>query len=360
MQAAEPGEFRLRKPGDGAKTRAAARHASAWSGNRPCCRACRACCPGAAARWHRLFTVGSCGLVSPTGFHRPIAQGFRGPRLGHHLDRQAAIEIGRIGFPLLEVGLLAGNQRVDETVILLFGQGTIDVVGAGTAGAEPCHSVTETTPADMSMEITVHDRGDGIEERQRVLIGLVRGWRWRAGADVSGPVAIMTLPQSAGGQAADFRRDECRSGGWSCRGCGDGGGKSVAIDSPRRHRRETWLASAAAHDQRAQPAHFGVQQARTALLAASSERNELEHTSFGKAIGAMGPRSSGRAASRAGRRGRLPGQPARQLPKPARPAPTIWTVFRERFDASHGTGVSAFFRRSGNRVRRAYMVWRIR
>jgi len=40
----------------------------------------------------------------------------------------------------------------------------------------------------------------------------------------------------------------------------------------------TWFGVGRAHDQRAQPAHFGMQQS-TALLAASSERNELEQTS---------------------------------------------------------------------------------
>ena len=43
--------------------------------------------------------------------------------LGHHLDRQAAVEIGRVGLPVLEVDLFAGKQRVDERVVLLASSG---------------------------------------------------------------------------------------------------------------------------------------------------------------------------------------------------------------------------------------------
>src|SRR3546814_6998767 len=41
--------------------------------------------------------------------HRP--EGERaGPALCHHLDRQAALEIGRVLLPLLELGLFGGQQ----------------------------------------------------------------------------------------------------------------------------------------------------------------------------------------------------------------------------------------------------------
>ena len=38
--------------------------------------------------------------------------------LGHHLDGQAAVEVGRGGLPLLERGLLGGEQRVEEGLVL--------------------------------------------------------------------------------------------------------------------------------------------------------------------------------------------------------------------------------------------------
>ena len=41
--------------------------------------------------------------------HRPVPQRLAAAR-GHHFDRQAAVEIGSVLFPFLEVGLLAGDQ----------------------------------------------------------------------------------------------------------------------------------------------------------------------------------------------------------------------------------------------------------
>ena len=49
--------------------------------------------------------------------HRAEAQRLAAA-LGHHLDRQAAVEVGRVRFPLLERGLVAGEQRVDEGLVL--------------------------------------------------------------------------------------------------------------------------------------------------------------------------------------------------------------------------------------------------
>ena len=38
--------------------------------------------------------------------------------LRHHLDRQAALEVGGVALPVLEGGLLAGQQGVDELLVL--------------------------------------------------------------------------------------------------------------------------------------------------------------------------------------------------------------------------------------------------
>jgi hypothetical protein len=65
-----------------------------------------------------------CGSVQADRLHRPEAQGLR-PALGHHLDRQAALEIGRVRLPLLELGLLAGEQRRDEGLVLRFVSGQL-------------------------------------------------------------------------------------------------------------------------------------------------------------------------------------------------------------------------------------------
>src|SRR5204863_66002 len=66
--------------------------------------------------------------------HRPEAQALRAGR-GDHLDRLAALEVGRAGFPLLEFGLVAGQQARDEGLVLLLVERAVDVVGAAAARA---------------------------------------------------------------------------------------------------------------------------------------------------------------------------------------------------------------------------------
>src|SRR5205085_10283787 len=60
--------------------------------------------------------VGFCQRIMRVGepyrLHWPVTQRLAAA-LGHDLDRQAAVEIGRVGFPLLEVGLLTRDQGVD-------------------------------------------------------------------------------------------------------------------------------------------------------------------------------------------------------------------------------------------------------
>ena len=51
--------------------------------------------------------------------HRPVAQGLAAA-LGHHLDRQAAVEIGR-ALELAELRLFRRQKRVDERVVLRRG-----------------------------------------------------------------------------------------------------------------------------------------------------------------------------------------------------------------------------------------------
>jgi hypothetical protein len=50
------------------------------------------------------------------GLHRAVAQGLAAA-LGHHLDGQAAVEIGDV-LPVLELGLGAVDQGVDEGLVL--------------------------------------------------------------------------------------------------------------------------------------------------------------------------------------------------------------------------------------------------
>ena len=61
----------------------------------------------------RLVRVGQAERL-----HRAVTQRFRAA-LRHHLDRQAAVEIGRALLPFVERHLVAGDQRGDEGVVLL-------------------------------------------------------------------------------------------------------------------------------------------------------------------------------------------------------------------------------------------------
>ena len=102
--------------------------------------------------------------------HRPVPQRLR-PARRHHLDRQAAVEIGRGGFPFLEAGLVAGDQRLDEGGVLLARHRAVDVVGAGAARARLV--VARLEPGDREIDaLAMHDRRDGVEEGERVFAGL--------------------------------------------------------------------------------------------------------------------------------------------------------------------------------------------
>ena len=80
-----------------------------------------------------------------------------------------------------------------------------------------------------------------------------------SGAEVRGPVATMTLPQSGGRQAGDLGAVDLDQG-MVVQRLGDGSGKSVAVDRQRAAGRHL-VGVGRAHDQRAQPAHLGMQQA---------------------------------------------------------------------------------------------------
>ena len=132
-----------------------------------------------------------------------------------------------------------------------------------------------------------------------------------SGAEVRGPVATMTLRQSAGGRppisaAADLDQ------GMLVQRLGDGGGKSVAVDR-QRAAGGNLVGVGGAHDQRAQPAHFGVQQPDRVVGGVVGAEG-IGADQFGQAVGAMGFRHPVRGASRAARRGRRHWRPARRLP----------------------------------------------
>ena len=108
----------------------------------------------------RLMLVGEAKRL-----HRTMAQGVA-PTLRHHLDRQAAVEIGC--FPVVKGDLLACKQRSNESVVLFVCERTIDVSGGGAAGSRLV--IARLQPGARHIDrIAVNDRCDGIEECKRAL-----------------------------------------------------------------------------------------------------------------------------------------------------------------------------------------------
>ena len=100
--------------------------------------------------------------------------------------------------------------------------------------------------------------------------------------EVSGPVATMTLSQSAGG-SRDFARARASISGCALERRRDGGGKAVAVDRERAAGRHL-VGVGRAHDQRAEPAHLGVQQADGVVVrVVGAERVRADE--LGEAVG---------------------------------------------------------------------------
>ena len=217
---------------------------------------------------HRIrFDVWLMRIGEAERLHRSMAQRFASA-LGHHFDRQAAVEIRRCGLEIVKRNFVAGVKRVDKGVVLRARQRTIDVIGARAAGAGLV--VARLKPRDVEVDrVAVDDRRNGIEERQRVFAGELRIVSASAG-EVSGPVAtddVVPLRRRLG----DFRPvDLDERLGFQRRG--DRGGESVAIDGERAAGRQL-VEIGRAHHQRVEPAHLGMQKAdRAALSVIGAER----------------------------------------------------------------------------------------
>jgi hypothetical protein len=123
------------------------------------------------------------------GLHRAMAQRLA-PAFGHHLDGQAAVEIaGR--FPGLELGLLGGEQRVDEGLVLVPRHRAVDIGGAlllrlalVVAGLLPRHGHVD--------RVGIDDGRDGVEEGEAVL-PVSRAMASASAPEVSGPVATIQV-----------------------------------------------------------------------------------------------------------------------------------------------------------------------
>ena len=100
------------------------------------------------------------------------------------------------------------------------------------------------------------DRRDRVEEGQRVFVGQLRGSPSARAGEVRGPVATMTLSQSAGGRPSIFVTVDLdqRMG---FKRFGDRIGKRIAIHGQRAAGRHL-IGIGAAHDQRPEPAQLRV------------------------------------------------------------------------------------------------------
>ncbi len=114
---------------------------------------------------HGIGPASGSRIVEPDRFHRPVAQCLA-PALGHDLDRQAAVEIRRRGFPLLEHGLVAGKECIDEGRVLRLVHRAVEIIGAGARGTRL--AVARLEPGNGRIDTVAMDhRRDGIEEGER-------------------------------------------------------------------------------------------------------------------------------------------------------------------------------------------------
>ena len=217
--------------------------------------------------------------------HRPVTQRFAAA-FGHDLDRQAAIEIRR-AFPFLEAGLVARDQRIDESIVLRLVHRAVDIVLARTARSDLV--VTGLEPADIHVDaFGVDDRRDGIEEGERIGPGFrldrtgKRRRRQRAGGnDREIPVFRR--------QSADFlaRHGNQRM---AANGRRHGIGEPVTIDSKRAAGRNLVLVGAG-HDQRTGKPHLGMQHANR-IAGGVIGAEGVGADQFGQAVGLVGIRAA--------------------------------------------------------------------
>ena len=213
----------------------------------------------AAQLHHRIgFVVRRMRVGQANGFHRAKAQGFT-TAFGHDLDRQAAIEIGG-GFALVEFGLVGGQKRVDERLVLVAGHRAVEIGGAFFFGFALVIARLHPGAAHVDA-VVIDDRRDGVEKRQRIRAGFLRDrlaqtlGSQRAGGD--DPVAAI----GQGGDFARFHGDQR-----VCLQCGGNrGGKGIAVHGQGAARRQAVLVGGL-HDKPTRRAHLPMQQAHGVLF----------------------------------------------------------------------------------------------
>jgi hypothetical protein len=210
-----------------------------------------------------------------------VAQGLAAA-LGHHLDRQAAVEIGHV-LPLLELGLGAFEQGVDEGLVLGLVHRAVDIGRRVAAGAFLV--VARLAPGDVHVDrLDVDDRGDGVEEAELAFAAELQdrvGQGGRGEGAGGHHHAVPVFRRQAGDLLAD---DGDQRMGLDA--AGDLGREAVAVDGQGAAGRHLVLVGGR-HDQRVQLAHLGVQQAHgVELPVVGAERVGAHH--LGQAVGLVG------------------------------------------------------------------------
>ena len=113
------------------------------------------------------FHRGVMGIGKPARFHGAVAQGFR-TAFGHHLNWQATIEIGGVGFPLFEIAFFAGNQLADKGVILRLVHRQVDVIL--TISARTHLVVTRLEPGDVHINAFAVNNGRNRVKKRQILL----------------------------------------------------------------------------------------------------------------------------------------------------------------------------------------------
>ena len=218
----------------------------------------------------RIGPAAGARIVEADRLHRPVAQRF-GAALGHHLDRHAALEIGRVLFPVLERLLSPSISAATKSSYCGLVERAVDVVLAALVPARG-------HPGDVHVDaVAMDDRSDRVEEGEGAFAGF-RGDRFGEPRSRSaGP-----WRRSSGGRAArrPVRAPRVMFG---CR-------SMTRVTSAAKPSRSTASAepagtrclSAGAHDQRAERAHFLVEQSNRIVLGiVGAEAVRADH--FGEA-----------------------------------------------------------------------------
>ena len=140
-------------------------------------------------------------IVEADGLHRSEAERVVAA-LGHDFDRQAPFEVWRRGFPILEDGFFAGEQRIDEVVVFRLRHRAVEIVGA--RASRPGFVIARLAPDDGVVDaVAMHDGSDGVEERERPFTGEFADRGAQAGRGQRSRRDNDAAPTS-GGQPVDF------------------------------------------------------------------------------------------------------------------------------------------------------------